>query len=145
MVQEEEYTPTEKQEATMRGLCRELGLSFQQEVKQLTSQEAYSNKIGELLKQKKEKKAHDQAVSKCSQWTGRCALLPLWFAACLPACLLACLMICLPASCTTGAEQLASPTHTCEQVSVSANGHVAHHLWCMLMQACLMTGWLCAD
>jgi len=60
---EEEYTPTEKQEATMRGLCRELGLSFQQEVKQLTSQEAYSDKIGELLKQKKEKKAHDQAVT----------------------------------------------------------------------------------
>lgn len=65
MVQEEDYAPTEKQEATMRGLCRELGPSFQQEVKPLTSQEAYSNKIGELLKQKKEKKAHDQAVSQC--------------------------------------------------------------------------------
>lgn len=83
-VQEEEYTPTEKQEATMRGLCRELGLSFQQEVKQLTSQEAYSNKIGELLKQKKEKKAEDQQVSQCSGLKDvHSSLLCGWLLACL--------------------------------------------------------------
>lgn len=99
MVQEEEFTPTEKQEATMRGLCRELGLSFQQEVKQLSSQEAYSNKIGELLKQKKEKKAHDQAVSQCSSLEDvHCCTV-----VCRPGCRLpACVMICLVASCSTG-------------------------------------------
>ena len=73
----------------MRGLCRELGLSFQQEVKPLTSQEAYSNKIGELLKHKKEKKAHSSSGESVPMMWQTCTR-PLWLAVrladCLPAC-----------------------------------------------------------
>lgn len=48
----------------MRGLCRELGLSFIAETKELLTPAAYSDKIGDLLKRKRAYAA-DQQVSAC--------------------------------------------------------------------------------
>jgi hypothetical protein len=60
--QEEVFVPTPKQEATMRGLCRELGLSYIKETCDLTAQ-TYSKRIGDLLDRKRKAQLSRQEVS----------------------------------------------------------------------------------
>lgn len=51
----------------MRGLCRELGLSYDKETRDLDAP-AYSKKIGDLLEAKRQKQTSNQEVSTCSRY-----------------------------------------------------------------------------